>query len=461
MAKTRTQYVCQSCGHVSARWLGQCPDCGTWGGHVEEIVAPAVAPKATAARAAATGRSSSAGPGRSPERLRDITSTDALRIPTGMSEFDRVLGGGLVKGAFVLVAGDPGIGKSTLMTQLGALMPEMTLLYVTGEESPRQVKLRAERLGVSSDRFLLLAETNVEDIAAAVLQTRPDLLVVDSIQTLFRPDVESAPGSVTQVRESAATLLHLAKSLELPTFLVGHVTKSGQIAGPRVLEHMVDTVLSFEGDAHHGLRLLRATKNRFGATHEIGVFEMARGRAARGARTRANCSSRSGSTARRARPSCRRMEGSRPILVEVQALVSGTAYGTPQRTANGFDGRRLQLLLAVLDRRAGVRLGTNDVFVNVAGGVMLDEPGADLGIVVALASSARDVPSDSTTVCIGEVGLGGEIRSVARMEPRLAEAARLGFKQALVPKNARGLVAPKGLRLVPVATVSEALEKVV
>ncbi len=457
MAKARSQYVCQSCGHVSSRWQGQCQECGTWGSYVEEVAPNATPSKATAAK---TAGQRTAGPGRLPERLSDVSATDALRISTGVSELDRVLGGGLVKGAFVLVAGDPGIGKSTLMTQLGALLPDLTLLYVTGEESPRQVKLRAERLGVTSDRFLLLAETNVEDVAAAVLETRPDLLVVDSIQTLFRPDVESAPGSVTQVRESAATLLHLAKSLELPTFLVGHVTKSGQIAGPRVLEHMVDTVLSFEGDAHHGLRLLRATKNRFGATHEIGVFEMQE----TGLREVPNPSElflaerqygASGSAI------VASMEGSRPILVEVQALVASAAYGTPQRAATGFDSRRLQLLLAVLDRRAGVRLGTNDVFVNVAGGVTLDEPAADLGVVVALASSARDVPSDSTTVCLGEVGLGGEIRSVARLEPRLAEAARLGFKQALVPKSAKGVRAPKGLTLVPVATVGEALDRVV
>ncbi len=460
MAKTRTQYVCQTCGHVTARWQGQCQECGTWGSYAEEVVAPAVAPKATAARAAATARGGVSGPGRRAERLSEVSNTDALRLTTGVSELDRVLGGGLVKGAFVLVAGEPGIGKSTLMTQLGVFLPELTLLYVTGEESPRQVKMRAERLGVASDRFLLLAETNVEDVAAAVMETRPDILVVDSIQTLFRPDIESAPGSVTQVRESAATLLHLAKSLELPTFLVGHVTKSGQIAGPRVLEHMVDTVLSFEGDAHHGLRLLRATKNRFGATHEIGVFEMGED----GLREVPNPSElflaerQYGASGSAIVPS---MEGSRPILVEVQALVSGTAYGTPQRTANGFDSRRLQLLLAVLDRRAGVRLGTNDVFVNVAGGVSLDEPAADLAVVVAIASSARDVPSDSTTVCIGEVGLGGEVRSVSRLEPRLAEAARLGFTQALVPVSAKGLKAPKGLKLIPVATVSEALDKVV
>ncbi len=364
MAKARTQYVCQTCGHTSPRWLGQCPDCGAWGTFAEETVATEAAPKAVAARKAGGTRS---GPGRTPLRLSDVTLTAEHRLQTGLGEFDRVLGGGLLRGAFVLVAGDPGIGKSTLMTQLGALLPQETILYVTGEESPRQVKLRAERLGVTSENFHLLAETNVEDVAHAVQANPPGVLIVDSIQTLYRPDLDSAPGSVSQVRESAATLLHLAKSLEVPTFLVGHVTKNGQVAGPRVLEHMVDTVLYFEGDRHHGLRILRATKNRFGSTNEIGVFEMT----GDGLREVANPSElflserQFGASGSAVVPS---LEGSRPLLVEVQALVTPTAYGTPQRTATGFDGRRLQLLLAVLEKRAGMRLSTHDVFVNVAGG---------------------------------------------------------------------------------------------
>ncbi|HYE57468.1 MAG TPA: DNA repair protein RadA [Rhodothermales bacterium] len=457
MAKARTQYVCQQCGHVSPRWLGQCPDCASWGSFVEEVAAPAAAPKAVAARTAGTSRT---GRARTPERLPDVTLAAEHRLMTGLGEFDRVLGGGLLRGAFVLVAGDPGIGKSTLMTQLGALLPNETILYVTGEESPRQVKLRAERLGVSSERFLLLAETNVEDVAHAVQETQPGVLVVDSIQTLFRPDLDSAPGSVAQVRESAATLLHLAKSLELPTFLVGHVTKAGQVAGPRVLEHMVDTVLYFEGDRHHGLRILRATKNRFGSTNEIGVFEMT----GEGLREVANPSElflserQYGASGSAVVPS---LEGSRPLLVEVQALVTPTAYGTPQRTATGFDGRRLQMLLAVLEKRAGMRLSTHDVFVNVAGGVTLDEPAADLGVLVAVASSLRDVPSDSGTVCIGEVGLGGELRGVAQVQPRLVEAARLGFAQAVVPKSSlKGLKAPKGLNVLGVSTLQQALASV-
>lgn len=460
MAKAKTKHVCQDCGHTAPRWLGQCPDCGAWGTFVEEIEAP-VAAKAVASKTAASGGfARTSGPARSPLPLREVELTHEDRLRTGVGEFDRVLGGGLLRGAFVLVAGDPGIGKSTLMTQLGRMLPGQRILYVTGEESPRQVKLRAQRLGVDSDAFQLLAETNVEDIAHAVLETRPDVLVVDSIQTLFRPDIESAPGSVSQVRESAATLMHLAKSLEMPTFVVGHVTKAGQVAGPRVLEHMVDTVLQFEGDGHHSYRVLRALKNRFGSTNEIGVFEMK----SDGLHEVSNPSElflserqygASGSAV-----VCT-LEGTRPLLVEVQALVAPTAYGTPQRTATGFDGRRLQVLLAVLERRAGRRLSTSDVFVSVAGGVRLEEPSADLGVAIAIASSLADVPADSNTVALGEIGLGGEVRSVGQIELRLKEAARLGFTQALVPKaGLKGLLPPKGLDVVPVATLREALERV-
>ena len=450
MAKSKTQFACQACGHVSPKWLGQCPSCSEWSSFVEEATA-----KKVKARVAprVSGRSASR-----PMTLSEIKLTKESRVITGVNEFDRVMGGGIMAGSFVLIAGDPGIGKSTLMTELGKYLPDRRILYVTGEESVRQVKLRAERLGVGSEEMYLFAETNVEEILSRAHELQPELMVIDSIQTLFRPDIGSAPGSVSQVRESAAALLHFAKDLELPTFVVGHVTKDGAIAGPRVLEHMVDTVLYFEGDRHHSYRILRAVKNRFGSTNEIGVFEMR----STGLLEVSNPSEiflsertygTSGSTV-----VCS-MEGTRPVLVEIQALVSSTSYGTPQRTATGFDYKRLQMLLAVLDKREGLRLSGEDVFVNVAGGVRLDEPAVDLGVVVAVASSFRDIPADTSSVLIGEVGLGGEIRTVGQVEPRLNEASKLGFERAIIPKNnTKGLKPPKGLEVIGVDKLAEVLE---
>jgi len=374
-----------------------------------------------------------------PTPLHEVTLGTETRIRTGVSELDRVLGGGIMHGSLILIAGDPGIGKSTLMTELGKYIPDRKFLYVTGEESTRQVKLRAGRLGVDSDNFFLLSETNVESIIDAAQEIEPDVMVVDSIQTVFRPDIESAPGSVSQVRESASALMQITKEMNFPTFLVGHVTKQGSIAGPRVLEHMVDTVIHFEGDRHHAYRILRSVKNRFGATNEIGVFEMrADGLAEVKNPSEIFLSEReydiSGSTVICA------MEGTRPVLVEIQALVTPTSYGTPQRTATGYDGKRLQMLLAVLERRQGLRLSTHDVFVNAAGGVRLDEPAVDLGVVVAVASSFRDREVDRSTIFVGEIGLGGELRTVGMLEPRLKEAEKLGFTRAVVPRNnARGL----------------------
>ncbi len=454
MAKSKTQYVCQECGHSAPRWFGQCPACEAWNTAAEEVQTPTT--RATAAQMPSVRRAGT----RAPQRLADITLADESRIVTGVQEFDRVLGGGIMRGSLVLLAGDPGIGKSTLMTELGRYLPGRRILYVTGEESVRQVKLRAERLGVGADNFLLLAETDIEEITAAAQQTRPDVVVVDSIQTVFRPDIESAPGSVSQVRESTASLLHLTKAMEFATFLVGHVTKAGQVAGPRVLEHMVDTVLQFEGDRHHAYRILRAAKNRFGSTNEIGVFEMRPG----GLVEVVNPSEiflqerqygASGSAVVCA------VEGTRPLLVEIQALVAPTSYPSPQRTATGFDGKRLQMLLAVLEKREGLRLSTQDVFVNVAGGVRLDEPAVDLGVLVAIASSLRDVPSDTGTVLVGEVGLGGELRTVSQIEVRLNEAARLGFTRAVVPhSNLKGAQVPKKLEVKGARTLHEALDAV-
>ena len=451
MAKQKVRFVCQECGYETGRWQGNCPSCGQWNTLVEET------PRSTVKAAVMRTHQNLV----TPRPLPEFEITREVRIKTGVQEFDRVLGGGIMQSSVTLLAGDPGIGKSTLMTELGKYLADYRILYVTGEESGRQVKLRAERVGVKGDHVLLFPETNVEAIVEAVHDVAPDVMIVDSIQTVFRPDITSAPGSVSQVRESAAALMQLTKSLPMATFIVGHVTKAGDIAGPRVLEHMVDTVLYFEGDRHHSYRILRAVKNRFGSTNEIGLFEMREA----GLREVDNPSEiflaerrygQSGSVV-----VCS-VEGTRPLLVEIQALVTDTSYGVPQRTTTGFDTRRLQMLLAVLEKRVGWALGKQDVFVNVAGGVRLEEPSVDLGVLVAVASSFRDVPADSGTVLIGEVGLGGEVRTVNQIERRLNEAAKLGFTQAIIPKsNLKGITAPAGLEMVGIERVSEALDLVV
>ena len=453
MAKTKSLFVCQVCGNEARQWMGRCPSCEAWNSFVEEIVQSSKSSKARVTRVEAATDSP-----RRPQPLPEVEIKEETRLRTSVAEFDRVMGGGIMHGSMTLLAGDPGIGKSTLMTELAKYLPGRTVLYVTGEESTQQVKLRAQRLGVDSEDLLLYAETNVLDILTAVRNAAPDVLIVDSIQTIYHPDVQSAPGAVSQVRESAAALLHLTKSMATATFLVGHVTKAGSIAGPRVLEHMVDTVLYFEGERHHAFRILRAVKNRFGSTNEIGVFEMR----SDGLREVSNPSEiflsertygASGSTV-----VCS-LEGTRPLLAEIQALVTPTSYGTPQRAATGFDYRRLQMLLAVLEKREGLRLSQHDVFVNVAGGVRLDEPAVDLGVVVAVASSFRDVPPDSSTVLIGEVGLGGEIRTVSQLEPRLREAAKLGFERALVPEgNRKGLGVPEGIDVTGVRRLNQVLD---
>lgn len=363
-----------------------------------------------------------------------------------------------MRGSFSLIAGDPGIGKSTLMTELARHLPDRRILYVTGEESVAQVKSRARRLGVTGENLLLLAESDVNAIVGAMDEVRPELLVVDSIQTIFRPEIGSAPGTVTQVRESAAALLQVTKQRDIASFVVGHVTKDGSIAGPRVLEHMVDTVLYFEGDRHHAFRILRAVKNRFGSANEIGIFEMRESGLAEvedpsGIFLSERRYGVSGCTVVAA------IEGSRPVLVEVQALVTETSYGTPQRSSTGLDNRRLQMLLAVLEKRYGLRLAMHDVFVNVAGGIRLDEPASDLAVAAAVASSFRDVPVDTSSVVLGEVGLGGEVRSISRLEPRLSESRRLGFERAIVPKSGRGAIKiPGGIEVTGVESLSQALD---
>jgi len=391
-----------------------------------------------------------------------VEREDVPRIATKIDEFDRVLGGGLVPGSLILLGGDPGIGKSTLMMQMALALKDCVILYVTGEESVRQIKLRADRLeSHGAKHILLLAETNLDLVLDVLERDIPDLIIVDSIQTMYRPGLESAPGTVSQMRESTALLLRLAKTRNVPIFVVGHVTKEGVIAGPKVIEHMVDTVLQFEGEAHYSYRILRALKNRFGSTNEIGIFEMQES----GLREVSNASEvflsqrhygSSGSSV------VASIEGSRPILVEVQALVTTTSYGLPQRNSTGFDFRRLALLLAVLEKRVGLSLGQNDVFVNIAGGIRIDEPAVDLGIAVSITSSLRDVPVDSTSVVVGEIGLGGEIRTVGQIEKRVQEAAKLGFKRIIVPQNNLKSLKTQGhIEIVGVDKIEKAIEELI
>ena len=451
MSKFTTKYVCQSCGYVSPRWIGRCPNCSEWNTFIEEATSPL---KAT--------RKSGTASKLDPVVLEEIEGQDVPRTRIGMEEFDRVLGGGLVPGSLILLGGDPGIGKSTLMMQAALRLTAQTILYVSGEESVRQVKLRADRLkGGNAKHILLLAETNLDLILDVIERGTPDIVVVDSIQTMYRPGLESAPGSVSQVRESTALLLRAAKTKNIPVFIIGHVTKEGVIAGPRVIEHMVDTVLQFEGEAHYSYRILRALKNRFGSTNEIGIFEMRE----EGLREVKNPSEVflserhygiSGSTV------VASIEGSRPILVEVQALVTATNYGLPQRNSTGFDFRRLALLLAVLEKRMGMNLGQQDVFVNIAGGLKIDEPAVDLGIAVSIASSLRDVPVDSSSIAIGEIGIGGEIRTISQVERRVQEAAKLGFKKIVVPQNnLKGLKTNGEIEVIGVDRIEKAIKELI
>lgn len=446
MQRRQIQYVCQQCGHASPKWLGRCPDCGAWNSLVEEVV------EATPARGSRRAAAAAA----QPVSLTEAAAAPEVRTSTGIVEFDRVLGGGLVGGSVVLVGGDPGVGKSTILLQVGERLARggARVLYVSAEESVRQTRLRADRLGAASPGLLLLAENDLDAIVQAAGARRPTALIVDSIQTVYRADIASAPGSVAQVRECTAALVRLAKDNGIAVFIVGHVTKEGALAGPRVLEHLVDTVLYFEGDRHHAYRILRATKNRFGSTNEIGVFEMA----AAGLVEVPNPSAAFLSERPRDAPGSAvvcAIEGSRPVLVEVQALVSPTHFGMPRRTAAGVDYNRLLLLLAVLERRAGLHLAAQDVYVSVAGGVGVEEPAADLGIAVAVASSLRDRPVDPRAVIVGEVGLAGEVRSVPQLGKRLAEAARLGFERAVIP--AATVDAPAGLQVIPAADLTTAL----
>ncbi len=457
MAKVKSVFRCTECGHQAAKWMGRCSGCGTWNSLVEEVAAPPVKGK----NESRTFRLPDAPQSGQLTPLGEISTKSASRMGSGLAEFDRVLGGGLVPGALILVGGDPGIGKSTLLLQalahVAGSKDDRPAIYVSGEESPEQVKLRADRLSLKPKQLLMLAETRADTIVKTIENKNPSVVVVDSIQSIYDPELQSAPGSVSQIREVAARFLYLAKSRGISVILVGHVTKDGALAGPRVLEHLVDTVLYFESSAGNPYRILRAHKNRFGSTNEIGVFEMR----ADGLAEVANPSELFLAERPQDAPGSvvlGAVEGTRPVLVEVQALVSPTNFGTPRRTCLGFDSHRVALLTAVLERRLGLQLLGCDIFVNIAGGLDVSEPGADLAVALALASSLRNVPVPQRTVAFGEVGLAGELRAIVQPEVRLSEASKLGFERAIVPlANSRKYKAPKGLEVVGVKSLEQAL----
>lgn len=449
MAKEKKIFFCQECGHESAKWMGQCPGCKAWNSFVEEPVVKKVSGQQVRKNLLMT----------EPTKLSQISSNEHDRTKTGMSELDRVLGSGIVKGSLVLIGGDPGIGKSTLLLQMCQNLSERSvkLLYISGEESMQQIKMRADRLDQFKEELLIMCETNLEVIEAVLLKEKPDVVIIDSIQTMFKEDIASAPGSVSQVRESTALLMQLAKSQGISIFIVGHVTKEGVVAGPRVLEHMVDTVLYFEGDRHASYRILRAVKNRFGSTNEIGVFEMRNtgleqvpnpseymlnGRLQGAAGSVVSCA----------------IEGTRPILVEVQALVCHTNFNMPRRTAAGTDFNRVNLLMAVLEKRIGLPLSSSDAYVNIAGGMRLNEPAMDLAIVCALISSHKNFEISGKTIIFGEVGLTGEVRAVNMVEQRVQEAAKLGFSTCIVPEvNKKSVENVKGIHVVGVSSVADVM----
>jgi len=452
MAKAKTQYVCQSCGAASPKWVGQCPDCGGWNTLTETVAAPAARPRAGGMAGAATGRI---------QKLDEVQLQEEPRVHTGLGEMDRVLGGGVVPGAVILIGGDPGIGKSTLLLQMLAEVQErLPTLYVTGEESLTQVHLRAKRLGLTRLDLPVLAETGVEQIVAQLQVMKPGLVVIDSIQTLYTESLDSAPGSVSQLRECAAQLVRYAKSSQTAVVLVGHVTKEGAIAGPRVLEHMVDTVLYFEHDPGSRFRIIRAVKNRFGAVNELGVFAMTDGGLKEVSNPSALFLSRHGGPVPGSIITVTR-QGSRPMLVEVQALVDQSTIGNPRRVTLGLEGNRLNMLLAVLHRHGGISLGDQDVFANVVGGMRIQETAADLPLLLAALSSFRNRPVPNDWIVFGEIGLAGEVRPVAGGEERMIEAAKQGFKRAIVPeanKPRRG--AKLDIEVVAVSRLDEALAQI-
>ena len=451
MAKKKSSFVCQNCGYKSAKYLGRCPNCGEWSSFVEEVEVQEVKNQ----RVSMTGERSK------PLKLDEVELFDTPRIETDLDEFNRVLGGGVVPGSLVLIGGDPGIGKSTLLLQVSTqLASRGRVLYVSGEESAQQIKLRAERLGDIDRDFYLYAETNMQSIRAEVERLKPNFLIIDSIQTIMTPEIQSTQGSVSQVREVTGELMQIAKTNDIATFIVGHVTKEGQLAGPRMLEHMVDTVLYFEGERNNTFRILRAVKNRFGSTNEIGIFEMQ----GHGVVEVTNPSEvfleerLEGSTG--SAIVCA-LEGTRPILVEIQALTTPTMFGNAKRTTSGLDFNRVSLIMAVLEKRTGLLMQNQDAYLKSAGGVKLDEPAIDLAVAVAVASSYKELPTDARECFIGEIGLTGEIRRVTRIEQRLNEAAKLGFKKVYAPKNSIvGIDIPEQIQVIGVTTLTECLKLV-
>ncbi|MCW8809501.1 MAG: DNA repair protein RadA [Ignavibacteriaceae bacterium] len=445
MSKTRIKYICSNCGYESLRWLGKCPECESWNSFNEEIIE-------TSKRKLAISKSKF-----ELNTIDTISANEKDRIKTGIAEFDRVLGGGLMQGSVILLGGDPGIGKSTLAMQAAANINQK-VLYATGEESEKQIKIRASRLKLNSTEFYVQAETNLSEILGAVNQLSPAVVVIDSIQTMYRSELDNSPGTITQIRECTALLMEEAKKKQYCVIIIGHVTKEGMIAGPKLLEHMVDTVIQFEGESNYSFRILRAQKNRFGSTNEIGVFEMHEN----GLREIKNPSELFLSEREKQTPGSvvtSSIEGTRPILLEVQALVTPSNYGYPQRVSNGFDQRRLSILLAVLEKRANVRVSATNVFVNIAGGIRITETAGDLAVCVAIASSLTEKVIDNQTIVIGEVGLGGEIRSVGHIEKRIQEAEKLGFKSVIIPSgNSKGLKISGKIKFHSVENLKQAID---
>jgi DNA repair protein RadA/Sms len=428
MGKQKTQYVCQQCGAQSAKWIGRCPACEEWNTYTEEIV------QGTGLRQKSTFKIDS-----KLQAITEIRPVSRERMKTGLEEFDRLLGGGLVPGSMVLIGGEPGIGKSTLALQIALLLKDKKVLYLSGEESAEQIRVRADRIGKGHENCLVLNDTNLENILNQAAHTEPDLIIIDSIQTIYTDQLDSSPGTVTQIRESTSRIMQYTKNRGIPVILIGHINKEGHLAGPKVLEHIVDVVLQFEGEQHYAYRILRASKNRFGATSELGIFEMT------GAGLKQILNPSEILLSHRDEPMSgvaitATLNGNRPFLIEVQALVSSAVYGTPQRSCTGFDTRRLNMLLAVLEKRAGFRLGVKDVFLNIAGGIRVDDPATDLGVLVAVLSSSLEIPLGKDTCFAAEVGLSGEVRPVSRIDQRIAEAEKLGFQHIFVSKyNLKGL----------------------
>ncbi len=446
MARTKIKYICSNCGYETLRWIGKCPECESWNSFTEEIVE-------TSSRKANISKSNF-----NYSKIVDVIANEEERIKTGIIEFDRVLGGGIMPGSVILLGGDPGIGKSTIAMQAAAGIREK-VLYVTGEESEKQIKLRSARLKLKSDTFFIQAETELSNILGAIKEINPSIVIIDSIQTTYRSELENSPGTITQIRECAALMMEEAKKNHFSVIIIGHVTKEGMIAGPKILEHMVDTVLQFEGEANHSFRILRAQKNRFGSTNEIGVFEMFED----GLKEVTNPSELFLSEREKQTPGSvvtSSIEGSRPILLEIQALVTPSNFGYPQRVSNGFDQKRLSILLAVLEKRANIKASSHNVFVNVAGGIRVIEPAADLAVCLSIASSLLDKVFNNQTILIGEVGLGGELRSVSYIDKRITEAKKLGFKTAVVPgSNLKGIKQDNSIKIIAFDNLKDAVQK--